>query len=136
VMLSGVVSFLAKGGPVMIPLAICSVLALAVVIERGIAWLRLGSLADPDGVLARVASGKWEDALDRGLRTTVEAEMIRYRGLLRDGAPLPHVEGQAAKIEGLLGQARDLLDAGSPCLRAPRSCPPSSSWCARDWRPS
>ena len=53
------------------------------------------------------------DALDRGLRTSVEAEMIRYRGLLRDGAPLPQVEAQAAKIEGLLGQARDLLDAGS-----------------------
>ena len=53
------------------------------------------------------------DALDRGLRTTVEAEMIRYRGLLRDGAPLPQVEAQAAKIERLLGQARDLLDAGN-----------------------
>ncbi len=53
------------------------------------------------------------DALDRGLRTTVEAEMIRYRGLLRDGAPLPQVAAQAARIETLLGQARDLLDAGS-----------------------
>jgi high-affinity iron transporter len=53
------------------------------------------------------------DALDRGLRTTVEAEMIRYRGLLRDGAPLPQVEVQATRIEALLGQARDLLDAGT-----------------------
>ena len=61
------------------------------------------------------------DALDRGLRTAVEAEMIRYRSLLRDGAPLPQVEAQAAKIEGLLGQARDLLDAGS--LPAERHLP-------------
>ena len=53
------------------------------------------------------------DAVDRGLRTEVEAEMIRYRGLLRDGAPLPQVEAQAARIDGLLGRARDLLDAGS-----------------------
>jgi high-affinity iron transporter len=53
------------------------------------------------------------DALDRSVRTAVEAEMIRYRGLLRDGAPLPQVEAQAAKIEGLLGRARDLLEAGS-----------------------
>ncbi len=54
-MLSGVVVFLAKGGPVMVPLAICSVLALAVAIERAVTWFRLGSLADPEGVLARAA---------------------------------------------------------------------------------
>jgi high-affinity iron transporter len=53
------------------------------------------------------------DALDRGLRTAVEAEMIRYRSLLREGAPFPQVEAQAANVEGLLAQARDLLDAGS-----------------------
>jgi high-affinity iron transporter len=53
------------------------------------------------------------DALDRGLRTEVETEMIRYRGLLRDGAPPAEVEAQAARIEGLLGQARDLLDRGA-----------------------
>jgi high-affinity iron transporter len=52
------------------------------------------------------------DALDRGLRTAVEAEMIRYRGLLRDGAPLAQVEAQAARIEAQLAQARALLDAG------------------------
>jgi high-affinity iron transporter len=51
------------------------------------------------------------DALDHRLRTSVEAEMIRYRGLLRAGAPLPRVEEQAAAIEHLLVQARDLLGA-------------------------
>jgi biopolymer transport protein ExbB len=65
-MLSGVGGFLVKGGPVMIPLAVCSVLALAVVIERAVAWLRLGSLADPDALLARAESGKWEDAMSTG----------------------------------------------------------------------
>jgi high-affinity iron transporter len=53
------------------------------------------------------------DAVDPGLRAQVEAEMIRYRGLLRDGAPLPEVDAQAARVEGLLARARDLLDAGS-----------------------
>lgn len=53
------------------------------------------------------------DAVNRRLRTNVEAEMIRYRGLLRDGAPLAEVEAQATRIETLLGQARDLLDAGA-----------------------
>jgi biopolymer transport protein ExbB len=65
-MLSGVGGFLVKGGPVMIPLAVCSVLALAVVIERAVAWLRLGSLADPDALLARAENGKWEDAMSTG----------------------------------------------------------------------
>lgn len=50
------------------------------------------------------------DAVDRGLRGEVEAQMTRYRGLLRAGAPLPEVKAQAEKIEGLLDQARGLLD--------------------------
>jgi high-affinity iron transporter len=50
------------------------------------------------------------ETLDRGLRTRVEAEMIRYRGLLHDGVALPRVEAQAATVEGLLEKARDLLD--------------------------
>jgi high-affinity iron transporter len=52
------------------------------------------------------------DALDRNLRSTVEAEMIKYRGLLRDGAPVAAVEAKAGEIEGLLVRARDLLAQG------------------------
>ena len=51
------------------------------------------------------------DAVDRGLRGEVETQMMRYRGLLRAGAPLPEVETQAAVIEGLLDRARGLLDS-------------------------
>jgi high-affinity iron transporter len=53
------------------------------------------------------------DALDHGFRATVEAEMIRFRGLLRAGAPLAQVEEQAAAIDRLLVRARDLLGAGA-----------------------
>lgn len=80
-MLSGVVGFLAKGGFVMIPLAACSILALAVVIERAAAWLRLGSLADPDGVLARAASGKWEDAISAGERSRSPVARVLAAGI-------------------------------------------------------
>ncbi len=52
------------------------------------------------------------DAVDRSLRTAVETEMMRYRNLLRDGAPPPQVEAQAERIEAMLGRARDLLQAG------------------------
>ena len=51
------------------------------------------------------------DAVDRGLRGEVEAKMMRYRGLLRAGAPLAEVQAQAAVIEGLLDRARGLLDS-------------------------
>jgi biopolymer transport protein ExbB len=53
---------IAKGGLVMIPLAVCSVLALAVVIERAVAWLRLGSTTDADRVLALAGNGEWDEA--------------------------------------------------------------------------
>jgi biopolymer transport protein ExbB/TolQ len=36
-----IVSLLGKGGPVMIPLAACSVLSLAVGLERGWFWWRV-----------------------------------------------------------------------------------------------
>jgi high-affinity iron transporter len=49
------------------------------------------------------------DALDRTLRVRVESEMIRYRALLRDGAPVADVEAQAARLQGLLADTRRVL---------------------------
>jgi high-affinity iron transporter len=49
------------------------------------------------------------DALDRPLRVTVESEMIRYRTLLRDGAPVGEVEAQAARLQGLLADTQRVL---------------------------
>ena len=49
------------------------------------------------------------DALDRDLRVTVEIEMIRYRTLLRNGAPMAEVEAQAARLHGLLANTQRLL---------------------------
>jgi biopolymer transport protein ExbB len=63
---SAVVALLAKGGPVMIPLAVCSVVALAVVLERAWTWRGLGRRHDAEAVLARAAAGKWEDACKVG----------------------------------------------------------------------
>ena len=70
---SAVVALIVKGGPVMIPLAVCSVVALAVVLERAWAWRGLGRSRDAEMVLARAAGGKWEDAwrLGEGSRSPV-----------------------------------------------------------------
>jgi high-affinity iron transporter len=52
------------------------------------------------------------DAVDRGLRTKIEAEMLRFRALVKDGAPPAAVEAQARTLEGLLARARDVLEFG------------------------
>src|SRR5262249_3048911 len=52
------------------------------------------------------------DALDRRLRLAVEAEMLADRALLRAGAPAAGVRAKAGGIEGMLVEARALLEVG------------------------
>ena len=54
------------------------------------------------------------DTVDRRLRGTVEAEMLRYRGMLRSGASIAAVESQARAIAALLDEARERLAGGEP----------------------
>ncbi len=48
---------------------------------------------------------------DAGLKSRVEAEMLRYRTLIQSRAPREATEAQARTILGLLGTARERLDA-------------------------
>ncbi len=50
------------------------------------------------------------DALDRGLRTRVEAAMLRYRTLIQSRAPKETVAAEARAILALLDTARQRLD--------------------------
>ncbi len=50
-------------------------------------------------------------AVDNGLKTRVEAEMLRYRTLIQSRAPRETVEAQARTIAALLDSARERLDA-------------------------
>jgi high-affinity iron transporter len=50
-------------------------------------------------------------AVDNGLKTRVEAEMLRYRTLIQSRAPREEVEAQARTILSLLDTARQRLDA-------------------------
>ena len=49
------------------------------------------------------------DAVDGSLRRTIEAEMTRYRELIRQQAPVGEVAGQAGRLTGLLQRADGLL---------------------------
>jgi high-affinity iron transporter len=50
-------------------------------------------------------------AVDSGLKTRVEAEMLRYRTLIQSRAPREAVEAQARAIASLLDSARERLEA-------------------------
>ena len=49
------------------------------------------------------------DTVDKRLRLSVEAEMLRYRALLKSQQPIATVEAQVAQIQGLLDRAQQLL---------------------------
>ena len=51
------------------------------------------------------------DALDRTLRVRVEAEMMRYRTMLREGAPAAEIETQVARLQGLLADSERVLSS-------------------------
>ena len=72
---------LAKGGLVMIPLGLCSVLALAVVIERAFRWLKLGGISEADRVLALAGRGDWDEAARAGEESSSPVARVLAAGL-------------------------------------------------------
>jgi biopolymer transport protein ExbB len=72
---------LAKGGLVMIPLGLCSVLALAVVIERAFRWLKLGGVSEADRVLALAGRGDWDEAARAGEESSSPVARVLAAGL-------------------------------------------------------
>jgi biopolymer transport protein ExbB len=61
-----------KGGPVMYPLLACSILALSVVIERAIFWLRLAIKSHPSlvhEILELARQGDWESIKNKTVDT-------------------------------------------------------------------
>jgi hypothetical protein len=50
----------------MLPLAACSIMALAVILERALMWWRVGRSRDPEAVLTRAAKGEWTEACKLG----------------------------------------------------------------------
>jgi len=74
-----------KGGPVMYPLLACSIIALSVVIERAIFWLRLGIRSQPalvDGILELARQGDWEAIKNKTVHTKDYIIKILVSGIL------------------------------------------------------
>jgi len=74
-----------KGGPVMYPLLVCSILALSVVIERAIFWIRLGIQSQPalvDEILELARQGDWESIKNKTVNTRDYIIKILVSGIL------------------------------------------------------
>ena len=74
-----------KGGPVMYPLLACSIIALSVVIERAIFWLKLGMLSKPalvDEILELARQGDWESIKNKTVHTKDYIIKILVSGIL------------------------------------------------------
>ena len=74
-----------KGGPVMYPLLACSILALGVVIERAIFWLKLAIKSQPslvDEILELSRQGDWESIRNKTVDTKDYIIKILVSGIL------------------------------------------------------
>ena len=74
-----------KGGPVMYPLLACSIIALGVVIDRAIFWLKLGFQRKPslvDDVLELSRQGDWESIRKKTFNTKDYIIKILVSGIL------------------------------------------------------
>ena len=63
------ISLFQRGGPVMIPLLICSLFAVAFIVERLIFWLRLNRSRDKklvSDILDLCDAGKFDEAYEKG----------------------------------------------------------------------
>jgi biopolymer transport protein ExbB len=109
--MAALISLLAKGGPVMVPLSACSILALAVVLERAWFWWRARDRAAVERVLTAAAEGQWQAALEAAEAGCSPAARVLAAGLRhRNPAPVLAMEAAAHEEAGSLRRYLPVLD--------------------------
>ena len=109
--MSAILALLVRGGPVMIPLAACSIVALAVILERAWAWRGLGRNAEPEAVLARAAGGQWDEACRLGETARSPAARVLAAGIRhRNPAATLAMEAMARSETARLKRFLPVLD--------------------------
>ena len=113
-MLTSIVAFLVKGGVVMAPLLVCSVMALAVVLERAWFWWRASPASDAERVLSHAARAEWDAALRVGDGSRSPVARVLAAGI-RHRHPAPALAMEAAAHEEqarfiALGSRADVVD--------------------------
>jgi biopolymer transport protein ExbB len=79
--MSDVFAIIVKGGLVMIPLVLCSVIALGVTIERILYWRRISSKKTVEQMLLAAEQGKLNEALSQGRESPLPAARVLVAGL-------------------------------------------------------
>ena len=105
--IGALIQTLAKGGPVMIPLVLCSVVALAVVIERLGFWWRQGDVAAAERALELAERGKLDEALEVARHSSTATARVIAAGLAERQAPPAAAMEAAAQAE--MGRLRSYL---------------------------
>jgi biopolymer transport protein ExbB len=109
--LSAVLSLFVKGGPVMAPLAACSILSLTVVLERTWFWWRARGAGDCERVLELAGAGKWDDAIEHARASREVAAEVLADGLdHRATAPTVAMEAAARIALSRLRRGLPVLD--------------------------
>jgi biopolymer transport protein ExbB len=109
--MSAILALLVRGGPVMIPLAACSIVALAVILERAWAWRGLGRSVEPEAVLARAAGGQWDEACRLGEASRSPAARVLAAGIRhRNPAATLAMEAMARSETARLKRFLPVLD--------------------------
>jgi biopolymer transport protein ExbB len=75
------VGIIVKGGPVMAPLLVCSIIALAVVIERFLFWRRIGIRDTAEQMFALVEKGEIPRAMEVGRSAKSPLTRVLLSGL-------------------------------------------------------
>ena len=102
-----VIVTLAKGGPVMVPLLICSMLSLSVIIERWGFWWRRRDVAAAERALRLVTHAKFDEAAEIVAASRAPGARVIAAGLQYRGAGASQAMELVAQEE--LGQARRYL---------------------------
>lgn len=109
--MAAIMTFLAKGGPVMLPLLACSITALAVVLERALFWWRIGRDGAAVGVLDFASRGKWNEARSHGESSECPIARVLVAGIAhRNPAPTEAMGVAALKERDRLRRYLPVLD--------------------------
>ncbi|HWO40578.1 MAG TPA: MotA/TolQ/ExbB proton channel family protein [Candidatus Eisenbacteria bacterium] len=100
-----------KGGVVMIPLLLCSLVAVALTIERIIFWCKVKSRRPAEDILALVEKGEYEEALRLGRSSEHPIARVLAAGIAhRNPAPGKAMEAAAQAEMPLLKRRLGVLD--------------------------
>ena len=109
--MSAFIAIIIKGGIVMIPLLACSLISLALTIERFIFWAKLKTKDVLEQILSLVEKGEFEQALQLGKTSSQPSARVLAAGIAhRNPAPAKAMEALAQAEIPVLKSRLGILD--------------------------